>query len=164
MPAIEDNKSVSCFWALYIFSLLTVLIIICLLIYSFYCAFSHNSYATWPISCLEAILTFTFWALFDPFMESYMSIFKCEYGMLKGDNEIICYEGIHILLVILSLLFIIFLFLISIVLSLFFNEALANSEDAFAKKEDIADFLFLLYRLIVVIYCTLVTNVNDLLF
>ena len=136
IPAIEDSKNTSMFWSVYIIVSVVVFIITILFIYTILCPYNNQRYFTLIINFLREILTLVYWILYAPFMETYMTIFKCEDGNLKIDSSIVCYEGMHIFFVTHSLIFSIILLTLLVLISFFFNETQPVIENSFAKVND----------------------------
>ena len=138
-----------------------VIILIELALFIYIGCFTKNSqyYSTWPIIVLRELLTLSYWALFAPFMELLMGIFKCDNGKNKIVETMNCYEGIHIFYVVFSLIFIILLFGITTISTFFYNETRFSQDDASAKSEDSTEILWILFRLLIIIYTTFVSNV-----
>ena len=91
---------------------------------------------TWPISLTKEMILILYWILYGPFIEAFIYIFKCKDGQHKIDTNIICYEGIHIFLVVLGILFIVFLALIIFTCSLLYNETNPIKKYTLAKIDE----------------------------
>ena len=154
IPAIEDNQSSSFFWVLYFFAISVIIIIILSFIYMIYSISKNSFYFVWPIILLKELLTLIYWILFNPFMEAFMSMFKCDNGMNKIVTSLNCFSGIHIFYILLSLFFIIFLCLIALLALFFYSDSQPIQRDVSARIDDNSQLLLLCFRFIIVIYST----------
>ena len=152
MPIIEDDKNHILYWALYSIILIVITTIIGLLSYVICIASANKSYFLWPIKILNNLLILSFWVFFSPFSEVLLGIFKCENDYHKIEVSMKCYSGVHIFLIILSLLYLIFLCFINIVLSLFISKTQSDPDDCLGKFEDYMDVFLIFFRVIMAIY------------
>ena len=139
-----------------------ILLIILLCIYAIYCSSVNHFYMEWPITLLNHFILLNYWILFNPFMETFMGIFKCENGMHKIAITMNCYSGVHIFYVVFTVILIIILFTITILSSIFAIETHPISHFAFSKMQDSTEVIILFYRMGIVIYSTFVYNVISL--
>jgi len=144
-------------------SALAVVTIILILLAYILCCTSDSFLYQWAVTILKVLLFWSQWALFTPFMESFLSVFNCEDGQHKVIDVMKCYEGVHIFLIILSILFAILLLGIAIFCSLLLNETQPYSTDALSKSEDISDVICVFYRTVLVILSVFLTQVIFLL-
>ena len=150
LPTIQKSKSASFYWILYFFGnslpsiqithsliiiigIVQVIFIIALFIYTNYSLKIKKFYFVWPVNLLKGELVFLYWALFNPFFECFINIFNCEDKRHYIDSSLVCYEGLHIFFVVLSIIFIILLFFICFLTALFYNETQPVQEDALAR-------------------------------
>jgi len=159
LPAIESSKSASFFWILYFLGASVITIIIGLFIYTIYSLAIKKFYFLWPVNLLKGSLTILYWILFNPIMEAFLAVFKCENGYHTIDTTMQCYQGTHIFFIIFSVIFIILLLLVAVLAALFYNETQPIQEDAFARLEDSSEILMLLFRMGIIVYSTFVVSV-----
>ena len=100
-----------------------------------------------------------FWILFVPILESFLWIFKCENGNHVIDEGMKCYEGLHILFVILSIIYIILLLALISLSAIFYKKIQKSLEDDTSKSIDNIEILLVLYRLVIAIFCIFATSV-----
>ena len=116
-------------------------------------------YFIWPVNLLRGHLNLFNWILFSPLMEVLISIFKCEDGKNKIVQTMNCYEGIHVFFVVLSIIIILLLLLIILLSTFLYRETQLSQTDSSAKIHDYSEILWILFRLLIVIYSTFVFTV-----
>ena len=109
------------------------------------------------------MLILTAWIAFIPFFEVFLSIFSCEGSYHKITGSLNCFGGVHIFLMVLSILFMITLLLIAFSVSIFFKLTQLNKGNAFARLENNGAVLLLLCRMILAIENTFISYVIYLL-
>ena len=122
IPAIKVNKKSELFWLVYFIAIGYIFFLVLCFIYLFYSAAINKFYLLWPLKVLQNFLLLLFWIFYDPFMEAFFEMLKCSDNYNEILTSMECYTGLHIFLAVLSILFIIILFLIAIFYALFNNE------------------------------------------
>ena len=87
----------------------------------------------WPRELIKANIPLFYWVLFSPMYEANIFIFKCEDGHHYIDTSMACYEGYHIILIVISIIFSILLISSLHLFDLFLQNTHPNPEDALAK-------------------------------
>lgn len=159
LPVIELHSSAFFFWFLYGLAIAVITLIVTLFIYIL-CSGSSIFLHQWSFKLLETLLVWTYWVLFTPFAESLLGVFKCENGRHKTIPSLKCFQGLHIFLTVLSILFVLLLFGISVFGSVLFNESQPAGNDKLAKNEDAADVLYALFRVVLVLCCDFLPEVK----
>lgn len=159
VPAIEENGSVFFYWAVYAFASFTIATLICCLAYIACCVSRNHFPYTWPVHYLRETLLIAHWVLVSPFCDIYLSIFKCKNDFHKIDTSIKCYGGLHIFLIVLSLVLCLLLVSLTAAASLFHREILLNENDASARLEDSSTLLLSLYRVALSVCAIFATTV-----
>ena len=158
LPAVRRNATF--FWILYYFSISFIIIILILFIYMIFGTPKQFCYKL-SVLILNECLTALYWILFNPIMEIFITVFKCDNDYHEIDKKMLCYKGIHIFYVVLTLIFMIIFILITFFISIFYNETQANKRDASAKIEYTTDFVMIIYRIGIIFYTCFVSNVNS---
>ena len=133
MPLIKSSQSSTFYWLLYFTGMGLVLFILSLFGFIHYSLCIKKFYFSWPTKLLRGMLPFLFWVLFTPLFESFISVFRCNNGYHYIITSVQCFNGIHILFIVLSIIFCLLLFLICFLISLLYNETQPVPEDAFAR-------------------------------
>ena len=90
------------------------------------------------------------WVFYLPFFESFISIFKCnDDNMHYLDTSLKCFEGIHIFLFVICMIFLVILFVINIVVAFLYNETQPVKEDALSRLESNFELGLVIYRSLV---------------
>ena len=117
----------------------TIACIILNMIYVSY-SFSRNYFTTTvPLIFLRKFSKVFVTVLFMPILELFLSIFICKYDSKTGKqknifaNEMICYEGVHFIHMIISFVISVFFLIICIVIALNFFECSETTEELEAK-------------------------------
>ena len=72
---------------------------------------------------IRVMIILLYWVFYQPFLESFISIIKCNPdGTHYIDNSLVCYQGIHIFVVVLCIIFLVLLFGINVVIAMLYNE------------------------------------------
>ena len=133
MPAIQDNNSGTFYGIVFFLAITYIVIVIVLLVYTIFSIAYKKFYFYWPLDLLKIALTFLQWILFIPFFEVFLVAFSCVGGYHIIDTSLQCYQGFHIVYVVLSSIFMVFLFSITILTAVFTNETQHIPENAFAR-------------------------------
>jgi hypothetical protein len=62
------------------------------------------------------------WVFYLPFFEVFLSIMRCDKGVHYMDSSLTCFQGVHIFLFVVCVLFLIILFSVSLLFAMLFNE------------------------------------------
>lgn len=151
LPLIEESDHTFFFWLLYGLALSALTLILGLFVYMM-CSASNSSAHQWLTKTLETLLLWTYWIFFTPFMEIFFSVFKCKEGKHAIVKTMGCFEGVHIFLVVLSVLFALLLLGVAMLYALLLSEVQATRKDALAKSEDAWDILHCLYRVLLAVF------------
>ena len=90
------------------------------------------------------------WVFYLPFFESFISIIKCnDENFHYLDNSLKCFEGIHIFLFVICMIFLAILFVINILVAFFYNETQPVKEDSLSRLESNFELAFIIYRSLV---------------
>jgi len=161
LPALEN--SVILYWFLYGLSGVFLIIACVLLFYTGYNISYRKGMYLLVISVLRHMLILIAWIALIPFFEVFLSIFSCEGSYHKITGSLNCFGGVHIFLMILSILFMVTLLLIGLSVSIFFKLTQLNKGNAFARLENNGAVLSLLCRVILAIENTFISHVIYLL-
>ena len=159
MPAIEEANNDTLYYALYFIAVGYITILIVIFLCVTYCDPKISFYFSWFITILNKLIILLKWVLYGPFMESFVGVMKCTDNNHKILKSINCYEGIHIFLVILSIIFGILLLSIVLFCSLLHNETIPDNKSNIGKINDYTDIILIIWRFIIIIYCSFVFNV-----
>lgn len=159
MPAIEHSENGTVYWIVYFFGVGYIGVVVCLSAYAVHSVSAMGVHALWPIALLKELLTLLHWALYGPFMEAFVGVFKCSGSVNKLDTSIKCYEGVHIFFVIFSIIMALLLFTIVVLCALFNNETNSTQDHSLAKLDDDSELFTVFFRLATIIYSTFVYNV-----
>ena len=102
-----------------------------------------------------------YWVFFQPFFESFISIVRCNSdGTHYMDASLTCFQGIHIFLFVICLLFLVILFSIGIVVAMLFNETQPLQEDCLSRMENNFEVMLIIYRSLAAAFASFCTNVT----
>eukprot|EP00826_Nyctotherus_ovalis_P051031 TRINITY_DN633_c0_g7_i1.p2 TRINITY_DN633_c0_g7~~TRINITY_DN633_c0_g7_i1.p2 ORF type:complete len:137 (-),score=15.86 TRINITY_DN633_c0_g7_i1:16-426(-) len=100
------------------------------------------------------------WALLSPFVEVYLSVFNCEDSHHKFTESMKCFGGLHIFIMVLSIILVVILLTVALLGSIFFKETHLNKDNAHARLENNCAILLFLYRLIFSVENTFISHVS----
>lgn len=159
MPTIKESKSGAFYYVLYFCGVTVVLILYTFFGYITYCVSKRKAPVSWVKNFFKELILLTFCVLFNPFMEAFIGVFKCEDGYHSVATGLSCYGGLHIFLVVLGILFALLLFVIMFFFTIFNTEINPLPDYVFSKIDDNCELALVLYRVGVIIYCTFVSGV-----
>jgi hypothetical protein len=113
----------------------------------------------WVNNLFRELILLSFSILFNPIMEAFIHIFKCEGDYHMTATSLACYSGLHIFLMIMSVLFALLFFLITFFFMIFQTEIDPLPDYALAKISDSCEIALVLYRVVIIIYATFVSGV-----
>ena len=120
LPGIKMGNMIGLYWIVYIsgkfiyyiyiyiyIGILQILVFMCLMGYIRYSSKRGTNYQSmeWPRELMKSNIPLFYWVLFNPMYEACIFVLKCEDDHHYIDTSMKCFEGIHILLVIISIIF-----------------------------------------------------------
>lgn len=88
-----------------------------------------------------------YWVFYQPFFESFISIVNCHAdGTHYLDTSLVCYQGIHIFILVMCIIFLALLFSVNIVIAMLYNETQPVQEDCLSRMETNFELAFIVYR------------------
>ena len=157
-PALESSKSVTNYWLVFYMICPLMLLYIAMMVYMNYSLKIGKFYFVLPIKVLRLLNSLLFWVGIMPITDMLSSIYKCSGGHHIIVTDMICWEGIHILYIIIFTLLLTFFILVLFLIALFFNEANPYSTDMFARFNTNLELVLTIYRIIV---CLILQFVDD---
>ncbi len=101
--------------------------------YLVYCIAKKRKHAGWPLEILKVNLSYFLWACYNPIMECMITAHLCDSNNKHViDKSVTCFSGIHIFVVILSLLFLILAVALAVLTSVLYHKTQPVAEDALA--------------------------------
>ena len=136
-----------------------IIIIVVLFTYLFCIDPTTKHYPEWIIIIVKEFLTLYSWVLLNPFIELFINILICENKLHKIANDLQCYSGIHILIIIFTIIFIIIMFAILFLAIFFYSETQMVRKDASARMQNNGEIILYIIRIGAAVYTMFVTNV-----
>lgn len=145
IPAITSAQSTAFFWFVYSVGIIyfqCYIYLACVLIleilgiftYLVYCMVKKRQYGGWALTILKTSLTYFCYVCFSPIVECFISIEICDKNSNQiNDSSIVCYSGVHIFLIVFSLILLLFAIGILVLISVLYQKTQPMSEDALAQ-------------------------------
>lgn len=149
ISAININGSVFFYWVLIIFGILYLLTMIGLLIFMNFFLKNRRYYSENTVVLLRYMVLLLYWVFFLPFYEAFISILRCHDGHHYLDTSIACYQGLHIVLIAICIVFLFLLVSISLVIALFYNETQPIQEDCLSRLETSLETALVIFRTVI---------------
>lgn len=137
----------------YLFVLAVTLVILNILYVSYSFSRKYFTY-TWPLYVLSKVAKIFVTVLFMPILELFLSLFVCKYDEIDGkyknstSTDVVCFEGFHILHMIISLIVSTIFLIICIIVAISFFECSEVSEEFEAKENSRSDIVMILSKLV----------------
>ena len=106
-----------------IFGFVYILVMIGLLAFMNYFLRNRKHYTDQVVVALRVMVILMYWVFYQPFFESFISIVNCHAdGTHYLDTSLVCYQGIHIFILVMCIIFLALLFSVNIVIAMLYNE------------------------------------------
>ena len=123
VEAINNSGSVFFYWAFMIFGVVYLVTMIGLLAFMNHFLQNRKHYVEQVVKLLRIMIILMSWIFYLPFFEIFLSIIKCnDDGTHYLDRSMTCFQGLHIFIFVVCIIFLVILFSISIVVAMLFNE------------------------------------------
>ena len=111
---------------------------------------NRKHYVEQVVKLLRIMIILMSWIFYLPFFEIFLSIMKCnENGTHYLDSSMTCFQGLHIFIFVVCIIFLVILFSISVVLAMLFNETQPVQEDSLSRMESSFEVGLVIYRSLV---------------
>ena len=116
---------------------------------------NRRHYVEQVVQLLRIMIILMYWVFYLPFFESFISIFRCNPdGTHYMDSSLMCFEGLHIFILVVCIIFLALLFLINVVVAMLFNETQPVQEDCLSRMESSFEVALVIYRSLVGAFAT----------
>ena len=122
IPAIEKSGSAFAYWGLMIFGVVYLIFMSALLVYMNFFLQKRKYYSEGIVKLLRVMIILLNWVFYMPFFESFLSITLCNNGIHYIDTSLVCWEGVHIFILVFAMIFLIILFVNNIIIGMLYNE------------------------------------------
>ncbi len=103
-------------------------------VYLIVCILKGWRYLSWTLDFLKTNLLLFLWIFYAPAIECALHVAACESnGTTTADSALLCYSGLHSFLLVISVLVLLFSFIIALVTAALFQKTEATSDDAMAQ-------------------------------
>lgn len=109
---------------------------------------------------LQRLSTLYFWILVIPVTDFFISVYECEDGVQAIDTTLECWGTKHAFLIAIFSLGLLLFFIISIAISLLFNEARPYHTDALTRLDTNLEVYLTVYRIILTVVSHYTTKNN----
>jgi hypothetical protein len=121
--AINLGKSVFFYWAFMVFAVIYLLTMLGLLVFMNHFLQNRKLYMEHIVKTLRLMIILLQWVFYLPFFEIFISIFRCNSdGTHYLESSLTCYQGLHIFIFVVCIVFLIILFGVSLMFAMLFNE------------------------------------------